>query len=80
MATKITYKTLKLKNGSVRLPTSVYSELKEQNICISANKQGFVELRNSDSTYAGTLKNVMGIKSFKDGNPFNFTKSNLVMA
>ena len=34
----------------------------------------------SGTQYMGTLKEAMGVKAFKDGNPCNFRVSNLIEA
>mgnify|MGYP003306191623 CR=1 FL=1 len=79
-----TYKYTKLnrRGYEVVLPSSVYSEVKEggYNIGLTLNTKkepSSVQLFKNNK-YVGTLKEAMGIKAFKDGNPCNFRVSNLI--
>lgn len=79
-----TYKYTKLnrRGFEVVLPTSVYNEVKNYGCHIgltlnNKKKPSSVQLFK-DYKYCGTLKEVMGVKGFKDGNPCNFRVSNLL--
>lgn len=79
-----TYKYTKLnrRGYEVVLPTSVYNELRDNNINVSLAMRGnskTVQL-SCGTKYVGTLKAAMGVKAFKDGNPCNFRVSNLIEA
>lgn len=77
-----TYKYTKLnrRGYEVVLPTSVYNELRDNNIYVGLamrNGSKTVQL-SSGSKYMGTLKAAMGVVGFKDGNPCNFRISNII--
>lgn len=77
-----TYKYTKLnrRGYEIVLPTSVYNELRDNKVSIGLVVKGnskTVQLIK-DRTYAGTLKEAMGVKSFKDGDACNFRVSNLI--
>lgn len=77
-----TYKYTKLnrRGFEVVLPTSVYNELRNNNICVGlAMRNGSKTVQLSCGTkYMGTLKEAMGVKGFKNGNPCDFHVSNLI--
>lgn len=77
-----TYKYTKLnrRGYEIVLPTSVYNELRDNKVSIGLVVKGnskTVQLIK-DRMYAGTLKEAMGVKSFKDGDACNFRVSNLI--
>ena len=76
------YTKLNRRGYEVVLPTSVYNELRDNHINIGLVMRGnskTVQL-TSGTQYMGTLKEAMGVKAFKDGNPCNFRISNLIEA
>lgn len=83
-----TYKYTKLnrRGYEVVLPTSVYNELRDQGyrlgLILNQSKTTAEPYKSvqifKDTQYVGTLKEAMGVKSFKDGNACNFRVSNLV--
>lgn len=76
------YTKLNRRGYEVVLPTSVYNELRDNHINIGLVMRGnskTVQL-TSGTQYIGTLKEAMGVKAFKDGNPCNFRISNLIEA
>lgn len=76
------YTKLNRRGYEVVLPTSVYNELRDNHINIGLVMRGnskTVQL-TSGTQYMGTLKEAMGVKAFKDGNPCNFRVSNLIEA
>ena len=77
-----TYKYTKLnrRGYEIVLPTSVYNELRDNKVSVGLVVKGnskTVQLIK-DRMYAGTLKEAMGVKSFKDGDACNFRVSNLI--
>ena len=81
-----TYKYTKLnrRGYEVVLPTSVYTEVKgcgcNIGLVLNAKKEPSSVQLFKDNKYVGTLKEAMGVKAFKDGNPCNFRVSNLIEA
>lgn len=79
-----TYKYTKLnrRGFEVVLPTSVYNEVKNSGcsigLTLNTKKEPSSVQLFKDKKYVGTLKEAMGIKAFKDGNPCNFRVSNLI--
>lgn len=79
-----TYKYTKLnrRGYEVVLPSTVYQELRNNDCTIQLvlhknSDSKTVEIRQNNK-YMGTLKEAMGVKAFKDGNPCNFRVSNLI--
>lgn len=79
-----TYKYTKLnrRGYEVVLPTSIYNEIKGKgyniSLVLNSNKQASTVQITKDNRYYGTLKAAMGVSSFKNGNPCDFHKSNLI--
>ena len=79
-----TYKYTKLnrRGYEVVLPTAVYNEIKENgyNVSLVLNKykEASTVQITKNNKYCGTLKEAMGVKAFKDGNPCNFRVSNII--
>lgn len=72
-------------NYTIILPYSIKNELDRKGYLISAKmykgKPSCIQMfKHADgkSIYAGTLKNYMNVKSFKDNNVCNFSKKNLI--
>ena len=68
------------------VPQNIAKELDDENYCISVtkhnNKPSCVQLFKTilgKSTYCGTLKAYMKVKSFKDKNVCNFSYDNIVV-
>lgn len=77
---RINYTTLVRRGYDIVLPTDVYNKIEKKgyNVSLVINKySGTVQLTKNNK-YVGTLKNYMGVKSFKNGNPCDFHVSNLV--
>jgi len=75
----------------ITVPKSLIKECKENNFFISLvkrnNRPATVQvtsqkydpkLKKAKCVYIGTLKDCLGASGFKDGNPCNFKKSNLI--
>ena len=82
MASSIKYTKLNRRGYEVVLPTTVYNEIKESGYKVSLvlnkkNEASTVQI-TKDNKYCGTLKEAMGVTGFKNGNPCDFHKSNLI--
>lgn len=77
------YKTIVRRGQEITMPTKVYKTLIDNGYSITAilNKNtgeiSTVQLTHFKK-YAGTLKSYMNVTAFKDHNPANFRKSNLI--
>ena len=72
-------------NYTIILPYSIKNELDKKGYLISAKmykgKPSCIQMFkrvDGKSVYAGTLKNYMNVKSFKDNNICNFSEENLI--
>ncbi len=80
MASSIKYTKLNRRGHEIVLPTQVYNQLHENGMNISLvlhpNSKTVQLTRNN--RYLGTLKEYMGVHSFKNGNSCDFHISNLI--
>lgn len=77
------YTTITRRNIKVTLPKQLVKEMKENKVNFTVwKKEGQKNVvwlyRTNNGEYLGSLKKNLGVKSFKDGNPCNFKKSNLI--
>lgn len=74
------YVTLTRRNTDIVLPEDVYTKIQKKGYNISLVKtpySGTVQL-TKDNEYVGTLKSFMKVSGFKNGNPCDFHKSNII--
>ena len=78
----IKYTKLNRRGYEIVLPTDVYTEVKNYGcnigLVLNTRKEPSSVQLFKNNKYMGTLKEVMGVKSFKDGNPCNFRISNVI--
>jgi len=77
---RICYTVLNRRGYDVVIPTDVYNQIEKKGYNVSlviSKNYGTVQLTKNNK-YIGTLKNYMGVKSFKNGNPCDFHVSNIV--
>ena len=80
------YVTIKRRNCDVTVPTGLFAFMDENNLTMqvikdSKGKVSSLQLgTNGGKTYVSTVKQELGIKKFKNGNPLDFRLSNLVFA
>lgn len=85
------YTTITRRGYTITLPKSVIKECKKNNYSIGLvmynNKPNTVQVvqnkynlktKKMSTKYIGTMKDCLGVVGFKDGNPCNFKKSNLI--
>ena len=79
--------TIQRRNQDITIPLNIYKHLLGEGIRISVTfnkdkKSSTVQLSkivDGKQKYVGTLKKYMNVKSFKDGNVYNFHKNNIVV-
>lgn len=74
------YITLTRRNTDIVLPEDVYTKLEKKGYKVSLVKHGnssTVQL-TKDNKYISTLKSFMKVVGFKNGNPCDFHKSNII--
>jgi len=80
---------LKRRGYDITLPLSVYNDLLSKNYTIGLITAGkgdnvkpsCVQVKHTENgkpVYIGTLKSLLGVKKFKDGNVCNFNNNNVV--
>lgn len=82
MASSIKYTKLNRRGYEVVLPTAVYNEVKNNgynvSLVLNSRKEPSTVQITKANKYCGTLKEAMGVTAFKNGNPCDFRKSNLI--
>lgn len=86
MSNKIRYTKLERRGYEVVLPTNTYKDFVENgyNIGLIIDKNNrptslqLFERVAGKNTYVGTVKSQLGVVGFKNGNPCDFHKSNLI--